>query len=110
MIKHDPSHLNAVLNLAGNVVLFVPFGFIFPLVSKNLNRASKIIPLGLAASLLVESCQLLISYTLDIMFRSFDVDDMILNTLGVVVGYVLLRLIQPFVLSQQEPSQTLDLK
>jgi len=87
-------NLNAIANLAGNVALFVPFGFLVPLVFTNLARASKIVPLGFAVTFLVESCQFLISYTMDIFFRSFDVDDMILNTLGVVVGYLLLRLLQ----------------
>jgi glycopeptide antibiotics resistance protein len=100
----------AFINLAGNVVLFIPFGFLIPLVFKNLNRASRIIPLGFAATFMVESCQLLISYTLDIFFRSFDVDDMILNTLGVIVGYVLLRLCQAFIQSRQETSHILNLK
>lgn len=104
MLK-GPDHFNAFLNIAGNIALFGPFGFLIPHLFKKLNRASRIIPLGFAVTFIVESCQFLISYTLNIFFRSFDVDDLMLNTLGVIIGFMFFRLIQPFVQVRQEPSQ-----
>ena len=104
MIKNDPWHFNAFLNIVGNIVLFVPFGFLLPLLFKNLNQASRIIPIGFVSTLIVESSQIIISYILGFTYRSFDVDDMILNTLGVNVGYVFLRLFQAFIRSLQKSS------
>ncbi|MFZ3130486.1 MAG: VanZ family protein [Desulfosporosinus sp.] len=97
MIKNNPWRINAFLNIAGNIVLFVPFGLLWPLLFANLNRASRIIPLGFCSTLIVEVSQFTISSILGFTYRSFDVDDMILNTLGVIVGYVLLRLFQGFI-------------
>ena len=104
MIKNDPWRFNAFLNIAGNIVLFAPFGFLWPILFKNLNQASRIIPIGFVSTLIVESSQFTISSILGFTYRSFDVDDLILNTLGVIVGYVLLRLFQAFIRSLQKSS------
>lgn len=94
-------YVNAFLNVGGNVLLFVPFGFLLPLLYKRLNRAATIIPLGFAATLIVELSQFTISSLLGFTYRSFDVDDLILNTLGVIVGYSLLRVLQRVVQKRQ---------
>lgn len=81
-------------NIVGNILLFAPFGFLCPLIFRKLNMATKVIWIGFAASLLVESSQLIISSIIGFTYRSFDVDDLIVNTLGVIVGYVILRVLQ----------------
>lgn len=70
------------LNLAGNVIGFMPFGALLPIMAKGARKAWRITLLGLEVSALVEVSQLI--------FRvgCFDVDDMILNTLGSLLGYV----------------------
>ena len=68
-----------------NVVLFVPLGFLLPLIWENENRFWKILLAGVSFSLLIELSQLL-------NLRSTDIDDLLLNTLGAVIGFVLFRL------------------
>ncbi len=68
-----------------NIILFIPFGFLVPLIWKKLNRPSFIIGFGFLFSLLIESSQLLNN-------RSADIDDLILNTLGAFIGFVVFRL------------------
>lgn len=70
------------LNLAGNVVGFMPFGALLPVLARQMRRAWKVAVLGLEISVLVEVSQLLFQV------GCFDVDDMILNTLGTVLGYL----------------------
>lgn len=72
-----------VLNLAGNVIGFVPFGALLPLVVRNVRKAWKVTMLGFEISSLVEVSQLI--------FRvgCFDVDDIILNTFGALLGYII---------------------
>lgn len=70
-------------NLFGNVLGFVPFGFILPVISGRMRKGFLIGLSGLALSMSVEIIQLISKV------GSFDVDDMILNTLGAVLGYVL---------------------
>lgn len=64
-----------------NVVLFVPFGFLLPLAWPKTGRFFTIFCAGLGFSLLVELSQLL-------NHRTTDVDDLIMNTLGALLGYL----------------------
>ena len=70
------------LNLAGNVVALVPFGLFLPLLLRDLRYFWKTVLLGFEFSLLVEIMQLFGKV------GSFDVDDILLNTLGTACGYV----------------------
>ena len=73
----------AFLNLAGNVIGFLPFGFFLPILSRRLRNGAVVTALGFGLSLLVESIQLVFKV------GCFDVDDLILNTLGAAIGYML---------------------
>lgn len=69
-------------NLLGNVLIFVPFGFFLPMASKHRSFLSAVF-YSLELSLCVEVFQLFTKV------GSFDVDDLLLNTVGGVVGYFL---------------------
>lgn len=73
------------LNLAGNIIGFVPFGALLPIFTRSVRRLWKVTLLSLEISAIIEMSQL--------VFRvgCFDVDDMILNTLGGFLGYLLFR-------------------
>ena len=71
------------LNLAGNVIGFLPFGFFLPILSRRLRNGVLVTMSGFGLSLLVESIQLIFKV------GCFDVDDLILNTLGAAIGYML---------------------
>lgn len=69
-------------NLLGNVLIFVPFGFFMPLASRY--RSFFVTTFyGFGLSLCVETFQLLTKV------GSFDVDDLLLNTIGGILGYIL---------------------
>ena len=68
-------------NLAGNVLLFIPFGAILPVLHRNLRSLLKIMLLSALLSAVVETVQLLTRT------GACDVDDILLNTLGGVLGY-----------------------
>ena len=67
-----------LLNLLGNIICFIPYGFVIPVLSVRCSSFGKILLLSFLASLLVESIQLVSK------LGSFDVDDIMLNTLGAV--------------------------
>ncbi len=77
-----------LLNVAGNVAGFVPFGFFLPIVSRRGRKWYNAILLSFSLSLCIEVIQL--------VFRvgSFDVDDLMLNTLGGAIGYGVYRNVQ----------------
>ena len=75
-----------LLNILGNVAAFLPFGFFLPVFSGRCKKFWRTAFYSFELSLLVELLQL--------VFRvgSFDVDDLLLNTLGGMAGYGLYRL------------------
>ncbi|MBO5130487.1 MAG: VanZ family protein [Oscillospiraceae bacterium] len=77
----------AVINLFGNIIMFIPLGFFLPLVISRLRRLWRVILATAAIITLVEITQLLT------LMGSCDIDDLILNVIGAVVGYGLFRLI-----------------
>ena len=79
--------IHSFYNLVGNVMIFVPAGFFIPTLSESKEGFWFTAIVTCQMSLLVEVLQL--------AFRvgSFDVDDLILNTLGGALGYILLILI-----------------
>lgn len=80
------SHGQKVINLAGNVVIFAPLGLLPPLLWKRCRHLWTALALSAGVSCLIEFLQLFLG-------RSVDVDDVILNTLGGLLGYVLFCLI-----------------
>jgi|SRR6185369_9576120 len=77
-------------NIIGNIFLFVPLGILLPLISKKFNSFIKIFLFGLLFSLSIEILQW-VSRQYGV-YRSVDVDDVILNVFGIICGFVILRL------------------
>lgn len=75
--------LRAMLNLAGNVVCFIPFGSFLPFLVDKCKRVTVTVLYTLIFSFLIEITQLLFQV------GSFDIDDLILNTAGGLAGYML---------------------
>lgn len=76
------------LNVVGNVAAFVPFGFFLPIVSRRGRKWYNTTCLGFGMSLCIETVQLVCKV------GSFDVDDLLLNTIGSIAGYIFYRVVQ----------------
>ena len=79
--------------MLGNIAAFVPFGLLLPLAFR---MRWPILTVGLAALALsvgIEAGQAAISAWLGYAYRSTDIDDVILNVLGALIGAVALALI-----------------
>lgn len=77
------------LELAGGVLDADLYG---PLLWPRLRTWQAMVVAGIGASLAVEAAQLLISATVGYTYRIADVDDVIINTIGVMVAYAIYRL------------------
>lgn len=77
-----------MLNLLGNSLMFVPVGIVYPIVYKKLNTHVKVIAAGIGFSLAIELLQL------PFFDRVSDVDDLILNSLGYLLGYLIYLLVK----------------
>ncbi len=71
-------------NIIGNIIMFIPFGF-FTSYYLKLSKKRTIFYLTLVVSVVIELIQLKIG-------RAFDVDDIILNMVGSLLGYYLYRI------------------
>ena len=65
-----------------NVVMFMPLGFLLPLIWEDFRKVLKTALIGFIMSLAIETSQLF-------CYRVTDVNDLITNTLGTIVGYIL---------------------
>ena len=72
-------------NIIGNILMFIPFGFFISYYLK-LERKSFVFFLSLIVSIVIELIQLKIG-------RAFDIDDILLNVVGSMIGYFLYRII-----------------
>lgn len=76
----DKGWIIAGINLLGNIVLLVPIGFLIPFVSRKTNWKIMII-IAIISGLVIELLQTFLKVGI------FDIDDVILNGIGVMIGY-----------------------
>lgn len=76
-----------MINIVGNVVCFMPFGFLLPTITRNkiVKNVVGVFVCTVLFTLSVETIQLVMKV------GAFDVDDIMLNTLGGVLGYLMMR-------------------
>lgn len=74
-----------VQNIGGNFLAFVPFGLLFPLAFPQYATFRRLLVTAFCLSLLFELIQLFTA------LGNFDVDDLLLNTLGALCGYGILK-------------------
>ena len=72
-------------NVVGNMIMFIPFGF-FTSYFLKLKKIYSVFILTLLTSITIETTQLLIG-------RVFDIDDILLNILGGLIGYFIFKII-----------------
>ena len=70
-----------------NILLLVPFGFGLPFMTDF--RMKKIVVMGALFSIVIEFLQLVTGFIAKITFRIADINDVVFNTVGVAIGYIL---------------------
>lgn len=82
-----------VIPILGNVVMTVPFGMLVPAIAPGLRRWGRVTLASAAYGCLIELSQLVVGLVaFGLLYRTVDVDDVILNTIGGTVGYGLFAL------------------
>lgn len=81
-----------------NVVLFLPFGLILPFLWAEFGNWKAVMLAGASLSFIVELSQLINN-------RATDVDDLILNTFGAILGFLVYRLVHGM-LKNEVPAET----
>jgi glycopeptide antibiotics resistance protein len=85
-MRGEKGWLIAVLNLVGNIGLLVPVGFLIPFIITNMTWKKSLVP-AFASGLIIEGLQVVLRVGI------FDIDDVILNGLGVLSGYWLFKIL-----------------
>jgi len=78
-----------------NVFLFIPLGFLFPLISHVHRHVKKMVLLGFGLSLTIEISQMFTRH------RISDINDLIANTLGALLGYLCFALLAKLLRSKR---------
>jgi glycopeptide antibiotics resistance protein len=80
LLSGQGNHLINMVNLFGNIIPFMPIGLLAPLVVRSISW-QKALVLGVVTGLTFE--------VMEVVFRVgiFDVDDILLNAFGVMLGY-----------------------
>lgn len=78
--------MTAFVNLFGNLLLFVPMGLLLPILFSKLKTFWRFFLVVLAAALLIELAQL------GLRCGSCDVDDLLLNLVGAIAAFFVLRI------------------
>lgn len=81
----QPNVRDTVKQIGGNVLLGVPFGVLLPMLFPRARGLVRVAVLTALVMVLIEATQGAL-----VEGRAFDIDDVILNTLGALLGYLLL--------------------
>lgn len=77
------SHIDFIYNSFGNILCFMPLGFLTPIVFSNKQTFWRILIAGMLFSIVIESFQFLLATGVS------DIDDVFFNTCGMALGYLL---------------------
>ncbi len=80
--RYAPNSEYAVVNIVGNILMFVPWGLGLPLLWRKFQSIWAVMSASLLLPIFIEFCQLFIG-------RSVDIDDVILNFTGGILGGLL---------------------
>jgi glycopeptide antibiotics resistance protein len=88
------------VNVIGNIVVFMPLGLLIPLLGRRLSAAGAVLWAGLLLSTSIEVLQWLFAR------RVADIDDVILNSTGALIGYACYLLTRPVSASPEDSAET----
>ena len=88
-VQNTTSWESIIINLFGNIIMFIPFGFLGWLNAKYFSFKKLIVDF-LSALIIVEALQYLTRLGV------FDIDDLALNSLGVWIGFQMRKFIDHF--------------
>lgn len=80
-----------------NIFLFIPMGFLCPFISKTFGTLRTTVLIGVVFSLLVEIIQM---FTL---YRATDINDLLTNVIGTMIGYLCFRLVAKIRIVKMSP-------
>ncbi|MGF7400821.1 VanZ family protein [Thermoanaerobacterium thermosaccharolyticum] len=90
LMRTQPINI-VIKNVVGNIILFIPFGFFVPIIYRNMNKFNYTLLLGLCFSVFIEIVQFIIDYLTKYPNHTSDINDVLLNIIGLVLGFIIQR-------------------
>ncbi len=97
-----PFQSDGLFTYCMNVIMLMPLGFLLPYIWRNFRNPIKVALTGLVFSVFIEFAQLPTN-------RLVDIDDLLMNTLGAVLGYVVWKMIGNHFFNKKEKQRTISL-
>lgn len=97
-----PFQSEGIFTYCMNVIMFVPLGFLLPFIWRNFRNPLKTALTGFLFSMCIELAQLPTN-------RLADIDDLMMNTLGAVLGYSVWKIVGKYFLIKREKQRTASL-
>lgn len=85
-INFIPFSSEGIMTYILNIIMFMPLGFLLPLVWKNMRKLKTVVVTSLVYSFSIEICQLFNR-------RNTDIDDLLMNVVGVIIGFFLYKIL-----------------
>lgn len=82
----------SIAQILGNVLMSVPFG-VFIMLFLRSPKWWNMLLLSISLTLAIELSQMFIGFAINNMYRTVDIDDIILNTIGTYVGYAFYKIL-----------------
>lgn len=89
------NHNGAIREIILNTVMTMPFGFLYPIIKKQ--GILKTFVSTFLFSLAIELAQLMSAWWGGLSSRSFDITDLITNTFGGLIGYIIFLILKPLI-------------
>lgn len=83
----------SLTQIAYNICLFGPLGFLLPFINRKVDSTKKILILSLVVSTSIELIQLSVSLAINAVYRFADIDDIITNVIGALIGYMIYKIV-----------------
>ena len=87
-----PAYNWAIRQLMGNILALVPLGFFLPLLYTASTKLKKFVIFAIGIPFLFESIQLTVSISIHALYRFADIDDVITNAIGMIIGFEISKL------------------
>lgn len=85
----------AIREIILNIIMMIPFGFLYPIIKKK--DVLRVTISTFLFSFAIEILQLMSAWWGGLSSRSFDVTDLITNTFGGLIGYIIFIVLRPLI-------------
>ena len=94
-----------VLQIIGNIIMTIPYGIFIPFMVKK-KRWYNYLVYTLIFPLAIELTQLIICVSTNSFYRTVDIDDVILNSIGIIIGYGIYKILPKFIIERRKNYKT----